>query len=93
MNKPFKDGICDEWANWMLNTNDSLGLTNAKNRKHPTRPNVLDWIQTSWDAVKEDSIRKTSGRLHMTPDAGPEVEGYNANEEEVSDDELDDQKY
>ena len=48
VNKPFKDGIYEEWANWMLNKNDELGLTKAKNRRHPTRPNVLDWVQASW---------------------------------------------
>ena len=76
MDKPFKDGIYEEWENWMLNSNDALGLTAAGNRKHPTRPNVLDWVQRAWKNIREGTILKTVPKVHMQAEPGEPVEGY-----------------
>ena len=50
--KPFKDGIYEQWCTWMLNEYDDLGLSAVGNRKHPTHPNVLDWVEIAWGQVQ-----------------------------------------
>ena len=40
--KPLKDELYEQWATWMLEENNRLGLTSAGNRRHPSRKNVLD---------------------------------------------------
>ena len=72
LGKPFKDGIY-EWASWMLNSNDALGLTAAGNRKHPTRPNVLDWVQRAWKNIREGTILKTVPKVHMQTELGNQL--------------------
>ena len=46
--KLFKDGICDEWATWMLNECEKMGTTAAGNYKHPTYPDCLQWVSKVW---------------------------------------------
>ena len=89
--KPLKDGIYEEWARWMLEENDALGYTAANNRKHPTRPNILDWFYKAWLEVREETVLKTVPKVHMQEAPGPEIAGYvdeDAEEPEVDDDEL-----
>ena len=78
--KPFKDGIYEQWATWMLNENDSLGPTGAGNRKHPTRPNGLDWVQKACDGIRTDTITKTVPKVHMHANHGQPIEGYDESE-------------
>ena len=81
--KPLKDGIYEEWCTWMLNENDDLGLTAAGNRKHPTHPNVLDWVQKAWEnCIRAETILKTVPKVYMLAEAGEEVEGYKDEEQE-----------
>ena len=91
--KPFKDGIYEQWATWMLNENDSLGPTGAGNRKHPTRPNVLDWVQKARDGTRPDTITntKTVPKVHMQANPGRPIEGYDESEDIASEDEIDDE--
>ena len=35
--KLFKDHVCDNWAKWMLNESEKLGMTPAGNYKHTTQ--------------------------------------------------------
>ena len=60
----------------MLQTNDSLGLTAAGNRKHPTLKDVIEWLDTSWNAVSMEGVKKKAKELGMSAEPGPAVEGY-----------------
>ena len=72
----FKDGICNEWATWMLNECEKMGTTSAGNYKHPTYPDCLQWVSKVWRELDTAGVVKASQRLGMTADPGPEVEGY-----------------
>ena len=74
--KSFKDAIYEQWAQWMLNCNDDLGFTAAGNRKHPTRKDCLDWVEKAWNEFDEEIIKKSVPKVYMSPEAGPEIEGY-----------------
>ena len=89
--KPFKDGIYEQWATWMLNENDNLGLTPAGNRKHPTRPNALDWVKEAWANIQAATILKTVPKVFMGQNPGPVVEGYD-DDAEGDDEEIEDER-
>ena len=70
-----------------------VSIYKAKNRRHATRPNSIDWMLSSWENLKEESIRTTAGKLHMTPEPGESVEGYVSEHEDVSNEDLDENEY
>ena len=72
----LKNEVYELWAQWMLQTNDSLGLTAAGNRKHPTLKDVIEWLDTSWNAVSMEGVKKKAKELGMSAESGPAVEGY-----------------
>ena len=58
VNKPFKHGIYEEWANWMLNDCLAKSLTKVSNMKHPTLQDLVDWIRKSWENLDPQIIFK-----------------------------------
>ena len=74
--KPFKDSLCNYWAEWMLETCESLGVTPAGNFRHPTPTNCNTWVTKAWKNLKMDGVLKKAAELGMTPAPGPEVAGY-----------------
>ena len=74
--KPFKDELYEQWATWMLEENNRLGLTPAANLRHPSRKNALNWIKKSWDLLKPSCILNAVDKCYMNPDPGPVIEGY-----------------
>ena len=85
--KAFKDSMYEGWTKWMLEQNDSLGLTRAGNRKHPTLVNCVEWADAAWKNISADTIRKAAKKTYMTADPGPEIEGYQDEEVELREDE------
>ena len=72
----LKNEVYELWAQWMLETNDLLGLTKAGNRKHSTLKNVIEWLNKSWNAISMEGVKKKAKELGMAADPGPEVAGY-----------------
>ena len=42
--KPFKDGMCDLWVEWMLNENKKKGVTGAGSHQAPTQMDCISWV-------------------------------------------------
>ena len=74
--KPFKDGMCDLWADWMLNENPKLGLTDAGIYQAPSQMDCISWVAQAWKELKTCGVVKKAKELGMTADPGPIVEGY-----------------
>ena len=71
----------------MLENRDALGLTNARNRKKPKRPDVVDWCQEAWETLSAEMIKENAGKMLMTADLGPEVPDYVEDEQTESESE------
>ena len=80
--KPFKDGMCDKWANWMLEAS-TQGVTAAGNYKHPERIDCVKWVSQVWDDLKMDGVKAKAAELGMTSDLGPEIPGYKRGDDVV----------
>lgn len=80
--KPFKDGMCDKWAAWMLE-NSTNGVTAAGNYKHPERIDCVKWVSEVWDDLSMDGVKAKAAELGMTSDLGPEIAGYRRNDDVV----------
>ena len=86
--KVFKDGMYEGWTKWMLEENDSLGLTRAGNRKHPSLVNCVEWADAAWKNISADTIRRGAKKTYMMPEPGPEIEGYEDGEVQVEENEI-----
>ena len=74
--KPFKDALCDIWADWMLEQCERRGVTPAGNYKSPTRTEINSWVAKAWKNLKMNGVKKAAHRLGMSADPGEPVEGY-----------------
>ena len=74
--KSFKDAMCDLWAEWMFEENPKLGVSSVGNYKAPTQMDCISWVTKAWKDLKTGGVVKKAKELGMTPDPGPEVEGY-----------------
>ena len=74
--KLFKDGMCDAWADWMLNESQKFGTTPAGNYKHPTYPDCLQWASKVWNYLNTEGVVKKAKQLGMCAEPGPEIEGF-----------------
>ena len=74
--KPFKDGMCSEWADWMLKGCATRGTTPAGNYKHPTPLDCNGWISKVWSELSMGGVKKKAEELGMAAAPGPEVQGY-----------------
>ena len=75
--KPFKNSLYNSWAKWMVEVCSELDpATSANNFRHPTRPDVLDWVKVAWENIKGSSVVKKAKDLLMTADPGAPVESY-----------------
>lgn len=54
INKPFKAFMRDEWTKWM--EADNPVLTPTGRMKRPTISQVCEWVKTSWEAVKTETV-------------------------------------
>ena len=74
--KPFKDAMCDQWANWMMETCEVLRLTPASNFRHPTPTDCNAWVSKAWRSLSMSGVLKKTAELGMSANPGPPVEGY-----------------
>ncbi|XP_069593726.1 bromodomain testis-specific protein [Ranitomeya imitator] len=54
INKPFKVYMREEWNKWMAAGNHDLTPTGRM--KRPTITQVCEWVKTSWQSVKDETI-------------------------------------
>ncbi|KAM3915673.1 pogo transposable element with KRAB domain [Leptodactylus fuscus] len=54
LNKPFKVFMREEWNKWMAAGNHDLTPTGRM--KRPTITQVCEWVKTSWQAVKDETV-------------------------------------
>ena len=74
--KPFKDAMCDLWAEWMLHEKPKLGLTAAGIYKSPTQMDCISWVAQAWKELSAAGVVKKAKDLGMTADPGSAIEGY-----------------
>ena len=74
--KAFKNGLCNKWADWMMEKCESAGLTKTGNFRHPTWPDCLKWVAAVWEDLDTAGVVRKAAELKMTSDPGPVVEGY-----------------
>lgn len=74
--KLFKDHMCDEWADWMLNECQKSGTTVAGNYKHPLYVDCLQLVTRSWEKLDTAGVVKKANKLGMAAEPGPEITGY-----------------
>ena len=96
--KPFKDLVCDLWAQWMLEQCERRGTTPAGNLRHASPTECNSWVTQAWAALSTSGVKRKAAELGMTADAGPPVQGYKercfedeepkGDEEESGDEEL-----
>ena len=79
--KPFKDAMCDKWADWMLKNQNEV--TAAGNYKHPERIDCVRWVSEVWDDLSMAGVIKKAADLGMTADLGPEIAGYKRGDDVV----------
>ena len=60
----------------MLDNNNELGLTKAKNRRHPELSDVMNWLDESWKGLSMEGVKKKAKELGMFAEPGPPVPGY-----------------
>ena len=68
--------MCDQWATWMLEESEKLGTTSTGNFKHTSYPDCMNWVVQAWKDFDKSGIVKKAQKLGMTPELGPEIEGY-----------------
>ena len=56
-NKPFKEVYRKLYDEWMATGEKSF--TQAGNMRAPSKPLVVQWVKTAWDAVGVDVIKKS----------------------------------
>ncbi|XP_030066606.1 pogo transposable element with KRAB domain [Microcaecilia unicolor] len=54
INKPFKVLMREEWNKWMAAGNHDLTPTGRM--KRPTFTQVCEWVKTSWQSVKDETV-------------------------------------
>ena len=73
--KPFKDAMCDMWAEWMLKNCGGRVITPAGNFKHATVVECLQWVTEAWEGLSMEGVKKKAEELGMAENPGPPVAG------------------
>lgn len=57
LNKPFKDRLCEQWDNWMIEGQKSF--TPAENVRAASLPAVCSWVLDTWHSISAKMVAQS----------------------------------
>ena len=57
INKPFKDRVCEQWDNWMIEGQKSF--TSAGNMRAASLPAVCSWVLDTWHSISAKMVAQS----------------------------------